>query len=63
MKEQEKLAGYVDDHNLYTRFRAGDLVCEETSISGLCCTLDDMKDSMMQNRMKMNDDKTEFTIF
>ena len=58
-----QLAGYVDDDNLYTRFREGDLVCEETSISGLSCTLDDIKDWMMQNRLKMNDDKTEFIIF
>ena len=42
VKEQVKLAGYADYHNLYTRFRAGDLVREETSISGLSCTLDDI---------------------
>ncbi len=63
MKEQKKLARYVDGHNLYTRFRAGDLTCEETSISRLSCTLDDIKGWMIQNRLKMNDDNREFIIF
>ena len=37
-------------------------MCEETtSISGLSCTLDDIKSWMMHNRLKMND-KTEFMV-
>ncbi len=53
VKEQEKSAGCADYYNLYTSFRAGDLMREETSISGLSCTLDDIKGWMMQNRLKM----------
>ena len=60
--EERHLAGYADDHTVYTSFVPGDAATEATTISGLSASLDDIKGWMLENRLKMNDSKTEFII-
>ena len=47
----------------YADFKAEDISAEIDTISHLSSTLHDVKDWMLHNRLKMNDDKTEFNIF
>ena len=54
---------YADDHILKNSFRASSRVDEKDSIRSLERTLVDIKVWMDQNRLKMNDDKTEFIMF
>ena len=58
-----ELVGYADDHSLYTKYRAGNIAEEAASIARLSSALENTKQWMLENRLKMNDDKTEFTIF
>ena len=57
------LHGFADDHILKNSFRASSRVDEKDSIRSLERTLVDIKVWMDQNRLKMNDDKTEFIMF
>jgi hypothetical protein len=57
------LVGYADDHSLCTAFRAGDEISEKAAISRLSSSLVDTKAWMLNNKLKMNDDKTEFIMF
>ena len=57
------LHGFADDHILKNSFRASSRVDEMDSIRSLERTLVDIKAWMDQNRLKMNDDKTEFIMF
>ena len=61
--DDSHLVGYADDHSIYADFKAGDKSAEIDTISHLSSTLHDVKDWMLHNRLKMNDDKTEFIIF
>lgn len=57
------LAGYADDHDLYTSFRAGDEFSEKVAFQELSSSVDSAKSWMLSNRLKMNDGKTEFIVF
>ena len=57
------LHGFADDHILKNSFRTSSRVDEKDSIQSLERTLVDIKVWMDQNRLKMNDDKTEFIMF
>ena len=57
------LHGFADDHVLKNSFRASSRVDEKESILSLEATLVDIKVWMDQNRLKMNDDKTEFIMY
>ena len=57
-----QLVGYADDHTIYSGYRAGDTV-DDDALSRISQTLTDTKDWMLQNRLKMNDEKTEFIVF
>ena len=57
------LHGFADDHVLKNSFRASSRVDEKECILSLEATLVDIKVWMDQNRLKMNDDKTEFIMF
>ena len=54
--------GFADDHVLKKSFRASSRVDEKESILSLEPTLVNVKTWMDQNRLKMNDGKTEFII-
>ena len=58
-----ELVGYVDDHNIYGRFKAGDKSAENAIIATLSSTMVDINDWMSANRLKMNNDKSEFVVF
>ncbi|KAK6166113.1 hypothetical protein SNE40_022879 [Patella caerulea] len=57
------LIGYADDHNVYASWKASDSSAELTTLSRLTSTMDNVKRWMHQNRLKMNDDKSEFIVF
>ena len=57
------LHGFVDDHVLKSSFKASSRVTEKESVSSLESTLVNVKTWMDQNRLKMNDGKTEFIMF
>ena len=57
------LHGFADDHILKNSFRASSRVDEKESIPSLESTLVEVKLWMDQNRLKMNDDETEFIMF
>ena len=57
------LHGFADDHVLNNSFRASSTDDEKESISSLESTLVNVKTWMDQNRLKMNDGKTEFIMF
>ena len=57
------LHGFDDDHALKNSFKAGDLEVEHTCISTLEGTANNVKTWMDQNRLKMNNEKTEFIVF
>ena len=57
------LHGFADDHALKNSFKAGDLEVERTCILTLESTAGNVKTWMDQNRLKMNDERTEFIVF
>ena len=57
------LNGYADDHFLNKNFRADNRIEENSAIKSLEACMDDIKDWMDRNRLKMNAMKTEFIIF
>jgi hypothetical protein len=63
VKESNELIGYADDHSICGSFKAGDNAAEIKTPCDLSSTLVDIKQWMLQNRLKMNDEKTEFIIF
>ncbi|KAJ8039461.1 hypothetical protein HOLleu_17189 [Holothuria leucospilota] len=63
VRDDQPLIGYADDHSIYSSFRAGDVSSEEEVIGNLSSTLGKVKDWMQCNRLKMNDEKSEFIIF
>ena len=63
IQNNQELIGYADDHVLYDKFAAGNLDQERNVLDALSSTLDSVKNWMLSNHLKMNDDKTEFVIF
>ena len=61
--EEVCLNGFADDHSLKRSFKADDRKPEHTTISILQNCLKDVKLWMDENRLKMNDRKTEFIMF
>ena len=57
------LNGFADDHSLKRSFKADDRKAEHTSISALQNCLKNVKIWMDENRLWMNDGKTEFIMF
>ena len=57
------LHGFINNHALKNSFKAGDLEVECTCILTLESTAGSVKMWMDQNRLKMNDEKTEFIVF
>ena len=57
------LKGFADDHYLKRSFKADDRKAEHTTISILQNCLKDVKLWMDENRLWMNDGKTEFIMF
>ena len=57
------LHGFADDHVLKNSFRASSRGDEKESILSLESTLVNVKSWMDQNRLKMNNDKTELMMF
>ena len=53
---------YADDTQLYTTFNPCDPLSEASSRLKLEACIDDMRAWMVQNKMKLNDDKTEFMV-
>ena len=54
---------YADDHALKNKFHAGDIQKEGMVIQGLELCLENINNWMNSNRLKMNNDKTEFICF
>ena len=63
VREEDNLVGYADDHSIYGSYKAGDGEAEKNTIHQLSSSLDNIKQWMLTNRLKMNEDKTEFIIF
>ena len=61
--EEVCLNRFADDHSLKRSFKADDMKAEHTTISILQNCLKDVKLWMDENRLKMNDRKTEFIMF
>ena len=57
------VAGYTDDHAIYGSFKAGHLPSQNSTMSDLQSSLQDVERWMQQHRLKMNSDKSEFVIF
>ena len=57
------LNGFADDHSLKRSFKADNRKAEQTTISTLQNCLMNVKIWMDENRLKMNDGKTEFIMF
>ena len=55
--------GYADDHALKKAFKASSMTDEITSIASLRSVIFDIKSWMDENRLKMNNSKTEFILF
>ncbi|XP_071841183.1 uncharacterized protein [Apostichopus japonicus] len=63
ISDDQFLIGYDDDHSIYSSFKPGDVSSELESIRGLSSTLENVKLWMQFNRLKMNDEKSEFIVF
>ena len=61
--ENVGLNGFADDHSLKRSFKADDRKAEQTTISTLQNCLMNVKILMDENRLWMNDGKTEFIMF
>ena len=57
------LNGFADNHSLKRSFKADNRKAEQTIISALQNCLMNVKTWMDENRLKMNDGKTEFIMF
>ena len=57
------LNGYADDHSLQKNFKADNRIEETSMIRSLELYMNDIKDLMDSNRLKMNTTKTEFIMF
>ena len=57
------LYGYADDHALMNCFKSGDLCAELECIDDIENTMENVKEWMDCNRLKMNSTKTEFILF
>ena len=57
------LNGYADDHSLNKNFRADNRIEEISTIRSPEACMNDIKDGMDSNRLKMNATKTEFIMF
>jgi len=58
-----QIMGYADDHSLYDAFPANSRASELTTMNNLQKCLVSVRDWMSRNRLKMNDEKTEFILF
>ena len=56
------LNGFADDHSLKRSFKSNDRKAEQTIISALQNCLMNVKTWMDENKLKMNDGKTEFIM-
>ena len=56
------LNGYADDHSLNTKFKSDNRIEENRATEFLEAYMDDKKEWMDSNRLKMNATKTEFII-
>ncbi len=54
--------GYADDHQLYLGFKPHSHYHQDNALSAMEDCLRDIKQWMVQNKLKMNDSKTEFII-
>ena len=61
--EEIDLHGFADNHILKRSIKASSRVAERESVSSLESTVLNVKTWMDQNRLKMNDGKTEFIMF
>ena len=57
------ILGYADDHSVYDFFKAGNIEAEMNTVHELEACLDIVCDWMRENRLKMNDSKTEVIYF
>ena len=58
IQNSQELIGSADDHALYDKFANGNLDQERHVLDALSSTLDSVKNWMLSNHLKMNDDKT-----
>ena len=61
--QQVNIIGYADDHSLYTNFRSGNTTEEQHAAYALQNTLSSVKTWMTENKLQMNDAKTEVIVF
>ena len=54
---------YADETQLYISFDQKDLSGISKAVQSLGCCIDDIRNWMLKNRLKMNDSKTEMVIF
>ena len=54
---------YADDTQLYLTFDGHDPCSEELSLSGMAACISDIMCWMLDNKLKLNDSKTEFLTF
>ena len=57
------IAGYADDHSLYTEFRSGNSMQEQRAVTNMQHILLRLKEWMVANKLQMNDAKTEVIFF
>ena len=63
VRDEDNLVGYADDHCIYSCCKAGDREAEKNKIYQLSSSLDNIKQWMLTNCLKMNEGKTKFIIF
>ena len=61
--EQVTMLAYADDHSCFNSFKAGDITDEKNCIKSLEDCADVTCEWMKENRLKMNNKKTEFIKF
>ena len=54
--------GYADDHQLYLAFKPDKVTDEDRALSALQDCINDVRQWMLSNKLKINDKKTEFLI-
>ena len=54
--------GYADDHQLYIGFKPDASAEEEVTVTALQDCISEIRQWMLSNKLKINDDKTEFII-
>lgn len=55
--------GYADDTKLYLSFRPDTLLAQDRAIQAMHACISDVRKWMLANKLKINDDKSEFIIF